>query len=104
MAKDSKTKIWYIKLGSVKYAWRAKEEVYKEVAKALGVTKAKDTEDNLVFGANSPKPVEIRLNLANGRSPILFADPGQIEDLVVKGSLNGKKYRGQNINSVSIAK
>jgi len=100
---EIKTQIFRIKLGTVNYAWRAAKEAYSSVQKALGVESAKDTDNNLVFGANSPKPARVRLNLANKKSVLLFADPSKIEDLIVKGTLNGKKYRGQNINSVTLA-
>lgn len=102
MAKDSKTAVFYIKLAGTKYAWRAKADDYKGIDKELGVVKAKDTEDNLSFGIDRPKPVKVRINLANKKSIIRYADPQKIEPLTVKGTLNGKKYDGQNINSVTV--
>lgn len=102
MAKDSKTKIFVIDLKSIKYAWRAAKDAYKGIANELGVKEAKDTDNNLVYGSNQPKPVKVRLNLANKTSRLRYADPSKIEDLIVKGSLNGKKFDGQNINSVSV--
>ncbi|WP_013320806.1 hypothetical protein [Gloeothece verrucosa] len=102
MATDSKTAIFYINLAGTKYSWRAKKDDYKGIDKELGVTLAKDTEDNLVFGVDRPKPVRVRINLAGARPIIRFADPQKIEPLTVKGSLNGKKYNGKNINSVTV--
>jgi hypothetical protein len=99
---EAKTQIYYIDMAGTKYAWRSAKDAYKDIEGPLGVKQAKDTDSGLVFGANSMKPVKVRINLANKRSILRFADPGKCEELVVKGSLNGKKYDGQNINSVSL--
>ena len=89
-------------MGGVKYAWRADEDAYEKIAGALGVKKAKDTDNKLIFGSNSMKPARVRINLANKKSILRFADPGKVEGLIVNGTLNGKKYDGQNINSVTL--
>lgn len=102
MARDSKTQIFYIDMGGVRYAWRAGKDAYKGLESALGVKKAKDTDNKLVFGSNSMKPARVRINLANKTSILRFADPGKVEDLIVKGTLNGKKFERQNINSVTL--
>jgi len=103
-AKESKTKIFFVELGKkkVKYAWRAAADAYKGIADALGVKEAADTDDGLIFGGR-PKPPKVRLSLANKTSVIRFCDPGKIEELTIDGTLNNKKYDGQNINSVSVA-
>ncbi|KGF71619.1 hypothetical protein DO97_17460 [Neosynechococcus sphagnicola sy1] len=109
---DSVTTVWYCDLGgslanagSIRFAWRAKEDKYKDIAKALGVTKSKDTDKGLVFGANSPRPARVRINLGGSTkksSIIRFAQIDNLNDLVTGGSLNGKKYQGINIDSVSL--
>lgn len=68
----------------------------------MGVLVAKDTDDNLTFGANQPKPAKVRINLQGGKSVTRFADPSKLEDLLVKGTLNKKKYDSKDINSVTI--
>jgi CxxC motif-containing protein len=102
MPTDAKSQVYVIQLKSVNFAWRAKKDDYKGIANELGVKVAKDTDDNLVFGSNRPRPVKVRINLANKKSRIRYADPAKIEDLIIKGTLNGKKFEGQNINSVTV--
>jgi hypothetical protein len=99
MAKDSKTKLHKVKMGGYFYAFRAPKDAYKSIGSALGVLDAKDTDDNLAIGA-AVRPPKVRLNLANGKAVIRYCDPNKIESVIVKGALNGKKYDGQNINSV----
>lgn len=111
ITKTAETVIYVVDLGGglagankVKYAWRAKKGTYpNDIMKGLGVRVAKDTEDGLIFGCNTPKPLRVRVNFSNGKSRKLFADPAKAEDLMVKGTLNGKKIDGFNINSVTIA-
>lgn len=99
MAKEAKTEVYVIKMGGVKYGFRAKSGAYKGIESELGVDKAKDTDNNVVFGSSN-KPPRVRINLANGKSAIRFCDPGKLEALITKGSLNKKKLDGQEINSV----
>jgi len=98
MATDSKSDLYKVKMGGYSYAWRAPKNSYKGL-EGLGVSKAKDTDDNLAIGANV-KPPRVHINLSNGKSVKRFCAPDKIESVLVKGSLNGKKYDGQNINSV----
>lgn len=102
MAKDSKSQIFFVKLGAVKFAFRADPDAYKGIQAQLGVLRAKDTDDNMVFGCNRPRPPKVRLNLANGKSLIRYCDPQKIESIILKGTLNGKKANGQNITSVTL--
>lgn len=99
MAKDAKTIIYKVKMGSFFFAFRAPADADKGLESGLGVIKAKDTDDNLALGSAN-KPPRVRVNLANGKSYLRFCDPGKLESLITKGTLNGKKYDGQNINSV----
>lgn len=101
-AKDSKSELYKVKMGGYNYGFRAPKNSYKGL-EGLGVTKAKDTEDNLAIGANV-KPPKVHVNLANGKSLKRFCAPDKIESVIVKGALNGKKYDGQNINSVRALK
>lgn len=99
MAKEAKTQPYWVKMGSVKYGFRVNEDAYKGVEKELGVVKAKDTDDGVVYGASN-KPPRVNINCANGRSYVRFCDPSKLEALITKGSLNKKKLNGQEINSV----
>jgi hypothetical protein len=99
MAKEAKTVIWTVKMGAIKYGWRADEEAYKGIADELGVEKAKDTDNNVVFGSSN-KPPRVRVNCADKKSYIRFCDPSKLEALITKGSLNSKKLKGSKINSV----
>jgi hypothetical protein len=99
MAKEAKNEIWTIKMGAITYAWHAPEDAYKGIADELGVEKAKDTDNNIIFGSSN-KPPRIRINTADKKSYIRFCDPGKLEALITKGSLNSKKIKGSKINSV----
>lgn len=100
---DDKTEIFYIKLGNVKWAFRASVKQYSnDMQRELGVVKAKDTDNDIVFQANRPTPVRVRFNLANGKQLLRWCDPQKVEGVTVRGTLNGKKYQGQNINSVTV--
>jgi hypothetical protein len=96
--------IYYVKLGPVKFAWRATDAQYpSDFLSALGVSKAKDTDDALVFGADSPRPPRVRINLKGSKPAIIrFCSPDKLESLTVKGSLNAKKYKGTDVDSVVV--
>lgn len=97
---DAKTQIYYIDLGgglanvgSFKYAWRAKKGAYDDIGSAMGVKAAKDTEKGLIFGANSPKPAKVRINLVNHGSIVRYCEPDKINSLTTGGAINGKKVK-----------
>lgn len=113
MAAESKTQIYYIDLGgglanvgAFKYAWRARKGSYDNVESAMGVKKASDTEKGLIFGANSPKPAKVRINLVGRGSVTRFCEPDKLNSLTTGGALNGKKLKVRgveyNINSCEI--
>jgi hypothetical protein len=99
MAKEAKTQPYYVKMGGVKYGFRVSPDAYKGIEKELGVVKAKDTDNDVVYGADN-KPPRVNVNCANGRTYVRFCDPSKLEGLITKGSLNKKKLNGQEINSV----
>ncbi len=93
----------------IKFAWRGNKQAYPdEIAKALGVTVAKDNEPGLIYGMNKPRPARVYINVKLGqgksRSYIVFADPNKISSLLTRNVLRGKKYRGGTITSVSLPK
>lgn len=111
--KEAKSQIYYVNMGgsvanagAFRYAWRAPKGSYDNIAGGLGVVAAKDTDKGLVFGANKPKPVRVRLSLADGSSAIRFCEPDQLK-AVLDGAVNGKKakVRGalRNVNAATIA-
>lgn len=96
---------YYIKIGEVKYAWRAEEDKYKNIAKKCGIIKAKDKEANLVFGANQPKPPRLRLNFKKGIAGNLGADQGSQIIFCSAANLNaclGKGLAGLKSNGFTI--
>lgn len=101
------SQVYYIKLKSVKYAFRAPKDAYKGLESGLGVIKAKETEDGLVFGANSPKPARVRINFEGGGATTRFCDPAKLESVTVDGKLNRKKveiagrWRDKKISTVT---
>ena len=99
LAKDAKSALWVVKMGKIKYGFRASEDAYKDIGTALGVAKVKDTDDDVVFGSDN-KPPRVYVNTASGKSYKRFCDPAKLESLITKGSLNKKKLYGENINSV----
>lgn len=118
MAAESKTQVYYINLGgtianagSMRYAWRGRKDAYKKViADELGVVIAKDTDSGLMFGAQNPRPAEVRISYtkANGLSGtvVRFCEPDKLGGVTTGGKLNGKKItiggKDYNINNVTI--
>jgi hypothetical protein len=117
MATESKTQVYYINLGgsvgnigAMRFAWRGKKNLYKNIADGLGVVLAKDTDTALMFGANNPRPALVRIGYTaadgSSKSTIRFCEPDKIGDVTTGGKLNGKKVwvagKEYNINNVSI--
>lgn len=106
-------------VGAIKYGWRANELSYDNIGAEMGVEKATDTTQGIVFGANRPKPIPVRINYRVGNASGLFgssnatrsvtrwAEPDKVGNLTLGGVINGKKIKiGANgaefdINSVS---
>ncbi len=101
MADDSKSQMFYIDLGGIKYGWRAPKDSYKNLDSALGVKKAKNNEKNLVVGSDN-KPPRVRINLEKANAVIRFIDPDKINEVVYDNKLTGKKYDGKTICSVRV--
>jgi hypothetical protein len=116
-AKDAKTQVYFINLGgtvgnvgAMRFAWRGKKDAYKNIASELGVVLAKDTDSGLMFGANSPRPAEVRIGYTaadgSNRSAVRFCEPDKIGNVTTGGKLNGKKIviggKEYNINGVTI--
>ncbi|MEH2337096.1 hypothetical protein [Nostoc sp.] len=117
MATESKTQVYYINLGgtvanigAMRFAWRGKKNLYKNIAAGLGVVLAKDTDKALMFGANNPRPAEVRIGYTdasgNSKSTVRFCEPDSIASVTTGGTLNKKKVwvagKEYNINSVNI--
>ena len=98
---------WYIDMGGWNYAWKAGEEKYKEIASTVGIKKIENGTDKLVWGAQKPKPLRVRLNFetpARGPTPgaqIIFISKNKLDD-VLGGKLKGKKSNGKKIDNVSL--
>ncbi|MBU7587244.1 MAG: hypothetical protein KAF91_31095 [Nostoc sp. TH1S01] len=118
MAKDSKTQVYYVNIGgglanvgSVRFAWRGKKNLYKNIADGLGVVLAKDNDKGLVFGTNNPRPAEVRISYTDANSgasktTIRFCEPDKLNSVTLGGALNGKKVWvagvEHNINKVTL--
>lgn len=98
---------YYVEIGGSKYAWRAEEDKYKDIASAAGIKKATTKTKGLLFGSNTPKPARVRLNFEDGlinkdrSSQIVFVNPSKVGD-ILDGSLRGKKSNGMKIGKVSL--
>ncbi len=95
--------------GAFKLAWRAPIDAYpKEIAAQLGITAVDEAkpEPGLVFGANSPRPARVRINVqkSQGKSSsyTLFANPQKIPALINGNVLKGKTFKGGTITTVSL--
>lgn len=117
MAKEAKTQVYYINIGgglanigAVRWAWRGKKNLYKNIDKDLGVVLAKDNDKGLVYGTNNPRPALVRINYTDdtgaARSTIRFCEPDKLNAVTLGGALNGKKVwvagKEYNINRVTI--
>ncbi|MBD2503415.1 hypothetical protein [Anabaena azotica] len=117
MATEAKTQVYYINIGgglanvgAVRWAWRGRKNLYKNIASGLGVVLAKDTDKGLVYGTNSPRPAEVRINYTDSTgkaaSTIRFCEPDKLNSVTHGGALNGKKVwvagKEYNINKVTM--
>ena len=95
---------WYVDMGKWNYAWKAPEEKYKDIASIIGVKRITDNTQDLVWGANKPKPMRVRLNFeapsrgARAGSQTIFVSPSKLDD-IFSGKLNGKKSNGKKIEN-----
>ena len=109
-------------LGSVKFGFKAPDFAYDNIATGLGVVEVKDdNRSGIVYGANSPRPVRVRISFnragilggvgvtasCNG-SVIRFCEPDKLNS-VLFGALNALKVKttggvglGNDINNVTI--
>lgn len=103
-AAEPKTQIFYINVGgtlanagAIRYAWRGKVGSYDNIAEALGVVIAKDTDKGLVFGAGSPTPAKVRISYigpnGSSKSAIRFCEPDKISGVTTGGTLNNKEIK-----------
>jgi hypothetical protein len=116
MATEAKTQVYYINVGgglanvgSVRWAWRGKKNLYKNIAADLGVVLAKDTDSGLMFGVNNPRPSVVRISYTdaqgNSRTTLRFCETDKLNAVTHGGKLNGKKVwvagKEYNINRVT---
>lgn len=104
-------------LGAVRFGFRAPDYAYDDIAAGLGVTEVADNNNTgIVYGANNPRPVKVRLSFTRGGlsgigdssgSVIRFCEPDKLNE-VLFGSLNAKTVKtsdsimGHAINNVTI--
>ena len=109
-------------LGSVKFGFKAPDFAYDNIATGLGVVEVKDdNRSGIVYGANSPRPVRVRISFnragvlggvgvtASGNGSVIrFCEPDKL-NAVLFGSLNALKVKttggvgtGNDINNVTI--
>lgn len=99
---EPKSQIYWINLGgglgnvgAVRYAWRGKPNLYKNIADTLGVVVGKDSDEGLVFGCNSPNPAKVRIYFTDdsgrSRSTVRFCEPDKINAATTGGALKKKK-------------
>lgn len=111
MAVEAKTAVFFINLGggvanvgAFRYAWRAKADSYDNIGGELGVVKAKDTDKGLIFGANRPTPIKVRINCAGTKVAYRWCEPDKVSNVTTGNTLNGKKVKiggvQYNIDSV----
>lgn len=86
---------------TMKYAWYADDAKYANILAGVGVSVAAANESGLIFGANKPKPVRVRLNFDDGSSQVIFCNPTNLGD-VLGGSLNGNQSNGRTIQSAGL--
>lgn len=93
-------------IAAIRWGFRAPKDAYKNIGAGLGVTTVSDNNrSGIVYGANSPKPVRVRISYKEGaaagggnagtandvtRSVRRFCEPDKIGE-VTFGSLNGQK-------------
>jgi hypothetical protein len=99
---EPKSQIYWINLGgglgnvgAVRYAWRGKKNLYKNIADTLGVVIGKDSDEGLVFGCNSPNPAKVRIYYTaddgSSKSTVRFCEPDKINAATTGGALKKKK-------------
>lgn len=104
-------------LGAVKFGFRAPDYAYDDIGAGLGVVEIADNNrSGVIYGANSPRPVKVRIQFTRGGlsgigdssgSVVRFCEPDKLND-VLFGSLNGKTVKtrdsllGHAIDNVTI--
>jgi hypothetical protein len=86
--------------GAVRYGFRAPTDAYDNIGAELGVVEVKDTDNGILFGANFPKPIKVRIRYRIGtgdsvrkRSVTRFCDPSKVEGVTFGRKLNGLKIK-----------
>lgn len=108
-----KGKDFFVSMGKWKYAWSTRSGAYDGIAASLGVKEVGASEQDVVYGANYPKPPQVRISYIIGtganakvQSVTRFCSPDKIKD-VLNGSLRGKTIevdeKSYRIDSVSLA-
>jgi hypothetical protein len=93
---------------AINFAFRCRKDAYKNIADDLGIAKAQDTDNGLVFGMNNPRPVTVRINYVDGagvpKSTNRFCQPDSVSNVTTGGSLNNKKVvvNGQEYSITSV--
>jgi hypothetical protein len=91
-------------IGSIKYGFNAPDDAYKNIGSIMGVSKAKASDSGIVYGCNSPRPAQVRINFkksaasavvgkSNRGSTVRFCEPDKIGDVTLGGAINGKKVQ-----------
>ena len=119
----------YINLGgtvgniaAIKFGFKAPDFAYDNIAAGLGVVEVTDTNrGGIVYGANSPRPVRVRISFnragvlggvgatASGNGSVIrFCEPDKL-NAVLFGSMGSLKIKtgpgmavGHNINGVTV--
>ena len=85
-------KVYKVKVGNINLCWYAGDKDYDNIKEILGVSEPTEQDKDLVFGANRPRPIRLRINTADG-TYYRFCDPEKAEAIVKDQTLKGKKIK-----------
>lgn len=91
------TIVVYVTLNGIKYAWNIRKTLYNKIKGSLGAlgVKVAAAGDDLVFGANFPRPPQVIINTAQGAdvlSTSSFFDPSNESALAGNFSVKVGRY------------
>lgn len=78
------TVVKYVDINGIKYAWNSPTAQGAPSLDALGATDATDN-DQVVFGADFPKPPRVKIGIGDNNSYSSFVDPNKFDDAIAAG-------------------
>ena len=83
------------KKNATKWGWERLHPPGANILKALGIEKVKKNTSGVVYGANKPRPPQVKVNFEGGGSTTMFCNPLNFANVTLGSPLRGKKFGGK---------